>query len=159
MTTAKKSGLASAPPRAVDVFIAPSKLRFDMNNPRFIEGQFKTEHDVTEHLVDEADVNELVQSILSAGYVDYEPLIVLEKDNTVLEGNRRLAALRLIGTPSLRQKIKYQLPTIEGAEAPPETVRVRYVKNRSEARSFIGFKHINGPFKWDALAKAKYAAE
>ena len=60
MATAKKSAPASAPPRAADVFVAPSKLRFDFNNPRFIEGQFKTEDEIIVHLVDEADVNELV---------------------------------------------------------------------------------------------------
>jgi hypothetical protein len=38
-------------------------------------------------------------------------------------------------------------------------VRVLWVRSRDEARGFIGFKHINGPFKWDALAKAQYAAE
>jgi len=32
------------------------------------------------------------------------------------------------------------------------------VNDRAEARDYVGFKHINGPFKWDALAKAKYAA-
>jgi len=159
MAIAKKSANAVTPPRAVDEFVSPLKLRFDSDNPRFIEGQFKTEEDIIAHLVDEADVNELVQSILSAGYVDYEPLIVLKKDHTVLEGNRRLAALRLIVDSKLRKRLKYQLPNIEVPEAAPETVRVRYVKDRSEARSFIGFKHINGPFKWDALAKAKYAAD
>lgn len=159
MATAKKATAVSAPPRAADVFIAPAKLKFDLDNPRFIEGQFKKEEEIIEHLVDEADVNELVQSILSAGYIDYEPLIVLQKEEVVLEGNRRLAALRLIANPELRKKLKYELPKIESPEALPATVRVRYVKDRSEARSFIGFKHINGPFKWDALAKAKYAAE
>ena len=92
MATAKGHTVSSAPPHAVDEFVAPAKLNFDLDNPRFVEGQFVAEEDVVRHLVDEADVNELVQSILSAGYVDYEPLIVLKKDNTVLEGNRRLAA-------------------------------------------------------------------
>lgn len=159
MPIAKKASVPTAPPRAEDVFVAPSMLRFDVDNPRFVDGQFSTEPEIIEHLVDEADVNELVQSILSAGYVDYEPLIVLEKTNVVLEGNRRLAALRLIGNAEQRRELKYTLPDIESPEALPATVRVRYVKNRSEARSFIGFKHINGPFKWDALAKAKYAAD
>lgn len=159
MPTAKKRSVSSAPPRAEDEFVAPSRLRFDLDNPRFIDGQFSDEEDVIEHLVNEADVNELVQSILSAGYVDYEPLIVLKKNNTVLEGNRRLAALRLIENEGLRQKLRFVLPDIDDPQDLPETVRVRYVKDRSEARSFIGFKHINGPFKWDALAKAKYAAE
>lgn len=159
MASAKKATAASAPPRAPDVFVAPTKLKFDLDNPRFIEGQFKKEDEIIEHLVDEADVNELVQSIMSAGYVDYEPLIVLQKEEVVLEGNRRLAALRLIANAELRRKLKYELPKIDSPEPLPEVVRVRYVKDRSEARSFIGFKHINGPFKWDALAKAKYAAE
>ncbi len=159
MPTAKKSPLPSAPPRPEDVFLAPSKLRFDLHNPRFIEGQFSDEEEIIENLIDEVDVDELVQSILSAGYLDYEPLIVLTTDNTVLEGNRRLAALRLIADEDLRQKLKFTLPDIDDPQAPPETVRVRFVKDRSEARSFIGFKHINGPFKWDALAKAKYAAD
>jgi hypothetical protein len=159
MATAKSQTLSSAPPHAADEFVTPSKLNFDLDNPRFVEGQFVAEEDVVRHLVDEADVNELVQSILSAGYVDYEPLIVLKKDNTVLEGNRRLAALRLIADVKLRQKLKYALPEITAPQSLPQTVRVRFVKDRSEARSFIGFKHINGPFKWDALAKARYAAD
>ena len=33
------------------------------------------------------------------------------------------------------------------------------VRSRREARAFIGFKHVNGAFKWDALAKAKFAAD
>jgi hypothetical protein len=41
---------------------------------------------------------------------------------------------------------------------PPERVRVRHVRDRSAARRFIAFKHITGPLKWDAFAKAKYAA-
>jgi len=156
---AKKSAITSAPPRAEDEFLAPSKLRFDLDNPRFVEGQYSSEDDIIEHLLNEADVNELVQSILSAGYVDYEPMIVLKETGTVLEGNRRLAALRLISDANLREKLKYSLPEIDVPQALPKTIRIRYVNDRAEARSFIGFKHINGPFKWDALAKAKYAAE
>jgi hypothetical protein len=33
------------------------------------------------------------------------------------------------------------------------------VDKREEARDFIGFKHINGPHRWDALAKARFAAD
>ena len=43
--------------------------------------------------------------------------------------------------------------------AAPNSIPVKWVKDRTEARAFIGFKHINGPFKWDALAKARFAAE
>ena len=33
------------------------------------------------------------------------------------------------------------------------------VADRERARPFIGFKHINGPTKWDAYAKARFAAQ
>ena len=38
-------------------------------------------------------------------------------------------------------------------------VSVYRVLDRDAARSFIGFKHINGAAKWESYAKAKFAAE
>lgn len=140
-------------------FIAPADLHFDRENPRFIDLGYTDEVDIVRELYEQADVDELIQSILSAGYIDFEPLIVLRTGNIVLEGNRRLAALRLITDENLRKKLKVALPAIETQKPLPEKVRVLIVDHRDEARSFIGFKHINGPFKWDALAKAKYAAK
>lgn len=140
-------------------FVAPAVLVFDLDNPRFLDEQFRTEEEVIQYLYDHADVDEIMQSILSAGYIDFEPLIVERKGKIVFEGNRRLAALRLLESEDLRKKLKVNLPSVENPKSLPEQVRVRWVDNRSEARDFIGFKHINGPFKWDALAKAKYAAQ
>ena len=137
----------------------PAKLQFDLRNPRSPDDTFADEEAVLEYLIDNADIGELIQSILSAGWMDYEPLIVQVPGNVVLEGNRRLAALRLIARPELRAKMKYVLPDVPSPKGLPQFVRVKDVKDRSEARAFIGFKHINGPFKWDALAKAKFAAE
>jgi hypothetical protein len=154
-----KSTKTPALASAQDDFIAPSELKFDLENPRFVEGEFANEQDIIQHLIDEADVKEVAQSILSAGYVDFEPLIVLKGKNVVLEGNRRLAALRLIASAALRKRVGFELPAVDNPNAAPELVRVRYVANRAQARSYIGFKHINGPFKWDAMAKAKYAAQ
>jgi len=139
--------------------VAPSDLQFDKENPRFGGENFADESDIIRELYDQNDVDELIQSILASGYIDFEPLIVLQKGSVVLEGNRRLAALRLIADENLRKKLKITLPEIENPKPLPEKVRVFFVESPSSARSFIGFKHINGPFKWDALAKAKYAAE
>lgn len=139
--------------------VAPAELHFDRENPRFVDRGYADEADIVRELYDQADVDELIQSILSAGYIDFEPLIVLRDSNIVLEGNRRLAALRLISDEGLRKKLKISLPAIDNPPQLPATVRVLFVNHRDEARSFIGFKHINGPHKWDALAKAKYAAQ
>lgn len=139
-------------------FLPPSELHFDRENPRFVDFSSNAEDDIVRELYEHSDVDELIQSILSAGYIDFEPLIVLRDGNIVLEGNRRLAALRLISDQSLRTRLKVTLPDIENPNGLPERIRVLLVDHRDDARSFIGFKHINGPHKWDALSKAKYAA-
>ena len=140
--------------RMVDV----DDLKFDLQNPRIPTEFFQNEDEAAKYLLDEYDVEELVKSILSSGWIDYEPLIVEQNTNIVYEGNRRLAALRLIRLAGLRHNLDYRLPDIENPQAAPEKVRVRFVENRSAARRFIAFKHITGPLKWDAYAKAKYAA-
>jgi len=38
-------------------------------------------------------------------------------------------------------------------------IEVQAVDSRRDARQFIGFKHINGPHKWDSFAKGKFAAD
>lgn len=140
-------------------FVAPSELRFDLKNPRFLDEGFATEDEVLEYLVKSVDVDELLQSIRSTGYVDFEPVIVLRDDNIVLEGNRRLAALRLLSNENLRRKMGVTLHHVPDPKSLPHEIRVKWVNERKDARAFVGFKHINGPFKWDALAKAKFAAE
>lgn len=142
-----------------DEFEDPKNLKLDLRNPRSPDGAFDTEEDVIDYLVDHADVDELIQAILSSGWHDYEALIVLDDENIVLEGNRRLAALRILADADLRARLKIQLNEAVGPAALPDAVRIRRVASRRDARDYIGFKHINGPFKWDALSKAKYAAE
>ena len=121
------------------------------------DSSFKDELEAILYLVDNADVSELVQSITTSGWFDYEPLIVLKASNIVLEGNRRMAALRIIASPKLQAETGISIPA--DAAPYPDEVRVRLVDSKREARSFIGFKHINGAFKWDSLAKARFAAE
>jgi hypothetical protein len=139
----------------------PSTLHYDLHNPRMADLVFETEDQVIQHLIEQYDVEELVLSILTAGWLDYEPLIVEDGTETVIEGNRRLAALQLIRDEKLRERLGYTLPVIEEphANSQPGTISIRRASNRQAAYVYIGFKHINGPFKWDALAKAKFAAE
>jgi hypothetical protein len=65
-------------------------LRFDRNNPRSGDRTFANEDDALKFLIQAADVDELVTSMQSAGWVDFEPIIVQRKTNIVFEGNRRL---------------------------------------------------------------------
>lgn len=134
-------------------------LKLDLNNPRFVDLQFSDEAEMINYLYANADLPELLLSILNSGFLDFEPIVVKRGDNVVLEGNRRIAALRLIKDADLRVKLSIKLPTEPTAAAMPDMIRAVLVSDAAEARTFIGFKHINGPQKWDAMSKAKYAAD
>ena len=153
--------------------VAVERLRLDRRNPRLVgEGENASQEEMIARLYLSADLGELLQSISANGYMDIEPLIVMPDPQSsddkliVLEGNRRLAALRLLREQDLVSKIKKSeglsipVPTIgEQQRTTLDVVSVRHVDSRETARSFIGFKHINGPAKWDAYAKAQFAAE
>jgi hypothetical protein len=149
-------------PTKVDVAL----LAFDPKNPRFNAaalGEKPTDPDVIRHLAETADLAELLQSVAASGYIDIEPLVVLQEGATsyvVLEGNRRLGVIKLLRDHGLAKKAGIALPPIAPACAGTfDKVTVYRVATRDEARDFIGFKHINGPYRWDSLAKARFAAD
>ena len=146
-----------------------AELRLDRKNPRLIERD-EDASDVTiiARLYSRADLDELLQSISANGYLDIEPLVAMPEDGKmiVLEGNRRLAALLLLRDPDLVAKnrmleeLGVRIPKVDEAKRPTlDEVSVYCVNCREDARSFIGFKHINGPATWDAYAKARFAAD
>ena len=144
-------------------------LVLDHRNPRLVsvDGE-PTDLEIIAQLYRAEDLDELLQSIAANGYLDIEPLIVLKENEAliVLEGNRRLAAIRLFQDPNLagrvfeRERFKIIPPDISDQHRSTlDHVSVYRVASREGARSFIGFKHINGPAKWESYAKAKFAAE
>ena len=149
------------------------QLRLDPGNPRLVGGEKNvTDEAIVARLYREAELDELLQSITANGYMDIEPLVVMNDPDSgngmwiVLEGNRRLAALRLLLDPELIGRIasseglRITVPPMDGSLlATLDQVTVYPVASRERARPFIGFKHINGPAKWDAYAKARFAAE
>ena len=79
-------------------------LALDRENPRLVYsiGEL-SDADIIAQLYRSEDLSELLQSIAANGYLDIEPLVVLNGDGSliVLEGNRRLAAIRLFEKPKL----------------------------------------------------------
>jgi hypothetical protein len=139
------------------VLIRVSDLNLDLHNPRAAGLTFASEEDAIKFLIAEADLDEIITSICKSGWIDYEPFVVQKDGSIVLEGNRRLASLRLIADAALRDALGYKMPSTQCASV-PEQVRAILVDGRDEARAYIAFKHINGPAKWGALAKAMYAS-
>lgn len=137
--------------------VPPGELKLDLSNPRLPDESFDSEDDALEFLFSQADLGELIQSIGNSGWLDFEPLIVEESTGEVIEGNRRLGALRILASPELQRRFRVKPPEHLHPRAIPDVVQVNVVGSRKEARDFIGFKHVNGAFKWDSYAKARFA--
>ena len=145
-------------------------LRLDRRNPRLTgRAVHGSEEALIAQLYRSAELDERLQSMSSNGYLDIEPLVVTQESDgklLVLEGNRRLATIRLLCEPDLvsrihrDERLPLAVPEIaDGLRPTFEKVTVYRVSDREQARPLIGFKHINGPHKWDAYAKARFAAE
>jgi hypothetical protein len=151
--------------------VAVEWLELDRKNPRLLGSYLQASNEqVIAQLYRAEELSELLQSIAANGYLDIEPLIVMINNEggafIVLEGNRRLAAVQLFRDPRLADKIaaaenlRISVPEIsEDARPTLEEISVYRVGDREDARAFIGFKHINGPAKWDSYAKGRFAAE
>ena len=140
-----------------------SDLSFDVKNPRLSEFDLTddaTETDVIQELWEKMDVREVVMSIAASGFFPHEPLIVAQEDGkkVVIEGNRRLAAVKVLLNPSILE-VEVDLPDIteDAKKALQELPTVR--GTREGAWRYLGFKHVNGPAKWSSYAKSRYIAD
>jgi len=147
-------------------------LHFDFHNPRLAEFNITAqtpEEEILKILWEAMSVEEIVLSIASSGFFQHEPLIAINAEpgrqdtKVVIEGNRRLAAVKAILNPRILEP--YQININRLIQITPEIQQhlaelpVITVENREAAWKYIGFKHINGPAKWGSYAKAQYIAQ
>ena len=145
--------------------IEVSSLSFDRRNPRMVEfdlGDDASDREIMQVLWDTMDVWELVQSIAASGFFAHEPILVLDRGDKkiVVEGNRRLAAVKTLLDPDLVDSQSVRIPSITNAAC--EELRLlpsQIVQSREEAWRYLGFKHVNGPAKWSSFAKSQYIAD
>jgi len=169
---AKKKKTQSASPKRKDNEIAtpyervPTKdLCFDPANPRLVEyvGDGKpTQDNLLRVLWQKMAVDELAMSIAACGYFDYEPLFVAEENGKllVIEGNRRLAAVRLLLDKQAREALRAtDLPKITTSRAQSLQSLPVIRTSRNQVWQLLGVKHVNGPAKWGSYAKAHYIAQ
>jgi ParB-like nuclease domain len=136
-------------------------LHFDRNNPRFPQkvAQGPIE-DLMQRFVRDERLLEIIESIGNHGFFPGEPLLVVPDgdDYRVVEGNRRLAALKLLARelepPTGRTSIE---EAVEAAEYRPSNVPCLVFDDENEILRYLGFRHITGIKAWSALQKARYA--
>lgn len=145
-------------------FIKTDELSFDPKNPRFYRlNDASSDTAVIEEMLDDESVHDLMLSIGQQGYFPGEPLLVF-KDGAryvVAEGNRRLAAVKLLNgelsAPSRKSKSVEDIRA-DTSNKPIELPCLVYT-SREEVLRYIGYRHITGVKEWDSLSKAKYLKE
>ncbi len=147
--------------------LSPEKLLLDGKNPRLAEfgitGKTKQE-EILQVLWENMALEEIITSLAAHGFFDTEPLLAVNEGGKliVIEGNRRLAAVKIVRDTSIVQN-KLDPKVLERIDKKIikklEKVPVIVVANREEAWRFIGFKHINGPAKWNSFAKAQHIVQ
>ena len=143
-------------PSRIDV----ESLEFDPENPRFPpEIASGPVEQLIERFVRDERLLEIVASIADQGYFEGEPLLVAQCGSKyhVIEGNRRLAALKLLsrkvsvpeGRPSLEE-------IVDSAIHRPSSIPCLVFADNTQVLRYLGFRHITGIKSWSSLQKARY---
>ena len=141
-------------------------LLLDPQNPRLAEFGIQsdsTQFDLIKVLWERMAVVEVAMSIAYSGFFPHEPLFAEKASNgkfVVIEGNRRLAAVRLLADEDLRKKLRAtDLPKISAQRLEELKSLPVIVTDRKSLWRYLGFKHVNGPATWGSYAKAQYIAQ
>lgn len=114
-------------------------------------------------------LDELAHSYLgNGGFWTHEPMIVVVESLygytrlVVVDGNRRLAALKLLYETTQGRPVPRKWSEMFQGEKIPENLfnRVPYVlaKSRAEVQTFLGFRHVTGIKQWAPDKKAAFIA-
>lgn len=146
---------------AIDV----NTLVLDTNNPRlpsYMKG--KGEKEIIDYMVLEESTLELMQAIGEKGFFPGEQLLVVEKDGVflVVEGNRRLTAVKLLNNPEITSAQSTIVKKIK-QESKPEnqyiaTLPCMVFEKEEDIHDYLGYRHVTGIQPWNLRQKADYLA-
>lgn len=143
-------------------YVSVDKLLFDDQNPRLPKGvDGGKESEVIPWMLADGTITEVMESIAEKGYFAAEPMLVVPTQTQdqliVVEGNRRLTALKLLSNPDLATTRRSRVAQIANSiKVPIEQVPVLKYDSRDEVLEYLGFRHITGVKEWVPLAKARY---
>ena len=152
-------------------YAAIDELYLDAKNPRL--GRYQANADLSQEeildLMRNWVLDELAVSYLESGFWTHEALLVTQEELdgesrlVVVEGNRRLAALKYLYAAVEKKDVPSKWKSlVEGLEVPNTLFdRIPYilVDSRQEIEAFLGFRHVTGIKEWNAEEKAQYIAQ
>ena len=148
----------------------PTKRRFvaslhlDANNPRLgRETSAQAPREIVQYLFEHDKAFEVAQSIATRGYFPNEPLLAIQEGDqvVVVEGNRRLAALKALREPVLLDGAmqRYVERLSRQIENPSEiaSVPVTLASSRRATDRQISGRHVGAPvLAWQAENRASF---
>ena len=139
--------------------IGIEKLRLDEQNPRLPESVSRDESSMLEYIATTTALEDLMEAIGENDFFPGEPIVVIPDGDhfIVIEGNRRLAAVKLLSNPGLCPSASRRMQEIShSAKFKPQRLPVVVKDTRAEVLPYLGFRHITGVKQWEPLAKARY---
>lgn len=136
-------------------------LTLDELNPRLPTTVGRQQAEMLAYIARTTSIAEIMTAIAENGYFPGEPLIVVPGPGdkfVVVEGNRRLTALKLLQDPALYPKSRKVQEIASSAEHRPDVIPCVLFNNRTEVVNYLGYRHITGVKQWEPLAKARYIA-
>jgi hypothetical protein len=137
------------------------EIDFDPENPRFptsLDGTSETS--VLRFMLDDAGLIDLMRSIAAQGFFVGEPLLVVREESgrfLTIEGNRRLAASKLLASPAKAPSRKKAVAAVaESAVEIPSKLPILVFENRPAILKHLGYRHVTGIKEWEPLAKARF---
>lgn len=138
-------------------------LQLDSRNPR-LGGDTtpRSPKEIIEYLFEHDKAMDVAESIATRGFFPNEPLLgVMENGRVVIvEGNRRLAALKALREPSVLSAAKARQLTRLATRAPAETlstVPVTLAPNRRDTDRLLAGRHIGtSVLPWEAENRARF---
>jgi hypothetical protein len=146
--------------------IAVTSLKLDTENARLPEsesGKDLTQPQIINYLVENEKVFELAKAIATQGYFLNEEPIVCKEDGkfVVLEGNRRVAACKILLNPNLltsstrRKNITELLKKFDINDI--KKIEIRIAPNRTATDVIILNRHVDPPIlKWDKTKQDRF---
>ncbi len=136
-------------------------LLLDERNPRLPTTIGRKQEQMVQYIARTTSISEIMLAIAENDFFPGEPLIAIPSTNgkyIVVEGNRRLTALKLLQDPSLVPKSRKIAEIAQEADYRPTVIPCVIFSNRSEVVNYLGYRHITGVKQWEPLAKARYIA-
>lgn len=146
-------------------------LQLDPRNPRLGRHFIAKNPSQAEvlHRMKDWTLDELAVSFLESGFWTQEALVITSeksgrsKKDVVVEGNRRLAALKLLDQAAQGEAVPQKWKTLVKGVGKPKLKKLTSVPcvradSRKEVQAYLGFRHVSGIKEWDPAEKAEFIA-